>query len=280
MASALRWLVDLCLCCLIAGGMQHVAAQEDLTQGDPLGSMQWPSLKKEFLPQGAIVFDDRVKILSPQFAEDAQNVPVQLDASALQAAGFNPVKIRILVDRNPIRHVLDFEPLTNLLPVLSFRFKLEQTSPVRVAVLDQYGSWHVGSREISATGGGCTVSGATRKDGSWTQTLNQVHGRLFAGMGSQGQNQRMRLMVMHPMDTGLVAGIPPLYLEQLQLTDANGQLQWRLSLHEPVSENPLFSFDFKQLPPGELRIRGFDNNGNRIDQALVLEIPKSLGLLR
>jgi sulfur-oxidizing protein SoxY len=35
-----------------------------------------------------------------------------------------------------------------------------------------------------------------------------------------------------------------------------------------VSENPVFSFDFPQRPAGRLRIRGVDNNGNRIDTQL------------
>ena len=81
---------------------------------------------------------------------------------------------------------------------------------------------------------------------------------------------RLRLLVMHPMDTGLVAGVPPLYLETLELSDAGDQTLWRLHLHEPVAENPIFSFDFTAAPHGPLRLRGRDNNGNRIDQGVTL----------
>jgi sulfur-oxidizing protein SoxY len=34
---------------------------------------------------------------------------------------------------------------------------------------------------------------------------------------------------------------------------------------EPVSENPLFSFDFDKKPVGPISLVGRDNNGNRID---------------
>ena len=42
-------------------------------------------------------------------------------------------RIVVLVDRNPIRKVLEYQPVSAL-PSVSFRFKLEQASPVRAAV--------------------------------------------------------------------------------------------------------------------------------------------------
>ena len=46
--------------------------------------------------------------------------------------------------------------------------------------------------------------------------------------------------------------------------DAQGQPWWRLALHEPVSENPLLSFELPAQGPQEFRLSGQDNNGNRI----------------
>ena len=45
-------------------------------------------------------------------------------------------------------------------------------------------------------------------------------------------------------------------------------LHLRLQTFEPVSENPVFSFDFAQAPPGPLRVLGVDNNGNRIESVI------------
>ena len=224
--------------------------------------MQWPSLKKEFLP-GEVKLDSRVSVSGPRFAEDAQNVPIQMDASALVREGVVVKRMAVLVDRNPIRHVLDFEP-DQVQPRLSFRFKLEQSSPVRVAVLDDTGVWHVNSVWVEATGGGCTVAGATRKDGSWPQTLNQVQTRFFPALPGLG-GARLRLRIMHPMDTGLVNGIPALYLDALRLSDASGETLWQLYLHEPTAENPIFSFDFYNNPSSAMRLTGVDNDGNRLD---------------
>ena len=69
---------------------------------------------------------------------------------------------------------------------------------------------------------------------------------------------------MHPMDTGLAGGIPAFYLNRLSLRDANGRELMRLQAFEPVSENPVFSFDFPGVPSGRLQLVGSDNNGNRI----------------
>ena len=261
------------LCCLLlvpALGLATPANTDsaDPTDGDPMGSMQWPALKKEYLRSGPVVFDERVSVSGPQFAEDAQSVPLQIDAQALVAAGFSVQRMVVLVDRNPIRQVVDFEPLQSQ-PRLTLRFKLEQSSPVRLAVLDGAGVWHVNSALINATGGGCTVSGESRRNGSWVQTLNQVQTRFFPAIAGLFAS-RLRLLVMHPMDTGLVAGVPPLYLETLELSDAGDQALWRLHLHEPVAENPIFSFDFTRAPHGPLHLRGRDNNGNRIDQGVAL----------
>ncbi len=120
-------------------------------------------------------FDERVKVVGPKFAEDPMNVPVSVRAELSDVE-----QITVLVDRNPIRKVLDFWPLSGTLPNIAFRFKLEQASPVRAAVRTKDGIWHVGGTWVDSSGGGCTVSGATRNDGIWVKTLGQVNARLFS----------------------------------------------------------------------------------------------------
>ncbi|SPA56173.1 quinoprotein dehydrogenase-associated SoxYZ-like carrier [Cupriavidus taiwanensis] len=228
-----------------------------IVHSDPMQSPQWAWIHKELLQQGPVVFDSRVRVTGPAFAEDPMRVPIAFDASALGEVE----RIVVAVDRNPIRPVLAFEPL-RVRPSLSFRFKLEQASPVRVAARTRDGTWHVGSAWVDAGGGGCTVPGATRRDGSWSRTLNRVEARVFPPLGDAGA--RVRLRVMHPMDTGLVAGIPAFHLETLVLADAARQPLLRLTLHEPVAENPIFSFDLREAVVPGMTVSGHDNNGNRI----------------
>ena len=239
-----------------------LANTQDATGGDPLGSMQWPGLRKQYTQDAPLRFTDEVLVRTPAFADDALNVPLQIDARALQQVGGGIARMIVVADRNPIREVLSFEPL-QALPMLAFRIRLEQASPIRCLVQTRDGHWHVGGAMTQAAGGGCTVPGASRTDGSWSKTLNQVQARFFTNLA--GASRRLRLQVMHPMDTGLVAGIPAFYIERLELRDAADQPWWRLQLHEPVSENPLITLEMPTDGPREFCLLGEDNNGNRID---------------
>ncbi|HSV71421.1 MAG TPA: quinoprotein dehydrogenase-associated SoxYZ-like carrier [Methylibium sp.] len=238
-------------------------AAADATGGDPFGSLQWPGLRREFFGAAPLRFDERVQVKGPGFAVDPMTVPVTVSVDGLA----DVEQIVVIVDRNPIRKVLEFEPLAGARPTLSFRFKLEQASPVRAAARTKDGVWHVGGTLVDSAGGGCTVPGSTRADGSWSRTLGQVSGRVFDALDGPG-GARVRLRVMHPMDTGLVAGIPAFYLKRLSLSDAGGAELLRLATYEPISENPVFSFDFARRPAGPLRVSGSDNNGNRVDGQL------------
>jgi sulfur-oxidizing protein SoxY len=255
------------VCLLVATGLMPLQVQAQTTEGDPYGSFQWPDLKREFLGSGTVVFDDRVKVQGPAFAEDPMNVPITVSADGLADVEV----ITVIVDRNPIRKVLEYFPLDSL-PRVSFRFKLEQASPVRVAVKTRDGVWHVGGVFIDSAGGGCTAAGATLRDASWTKSLGDVSAKVFAQSVPAGSatgsklvtGTRLRLRVMHPMDTGLVGGIPAFYVNKLSLQEASGRELMRLNAFEPVSENPVFSFDFPGAPKGQLQLVGTDNNGNRI----------------
>lgn len=241
-------------------------ARADEFEGDPYRSHVWIDMRREFLGGSRVVYDERVQVQAPAFAEDPMNVPVSVKVDP--ALGV-VTQILVLVDRNPIKRVVAFEPMSAL-PSLSLRFKLEQASPIRAAARTADGVWHVGGTLIDSAGGGCTVSGDSRKDGSWSRTLGELSGRVFTlpGEGSSSPAARLRLRVMHPMDTGLVGGIPAFYVNRLSVRSAAGQELARLQTYEPVSENPVFSFDFAAPPAGGLQIVGTDNNGNRIASRL------------
>jgi sulfur-oxidizing protein SoxY len=254
----------LSLVALQFAALAAAALPSDDDGGDPFHSLQWPGLKKEYLRDAPAVFDTRVQVRAPAFAEDPMNVPVSVSVQGLA----DVEEIVVLVDRNPIRKVLAYFPVAAL-PSVSFRFKLEQASPVRALARTHDGVWHVGGAMVDSSGGGCTVAGASRTDGSWDRTLGQVSARVFdnatpaPGFALTGA-ARLRLRVMHPMDTGLANGIPAFYVNHLSVRDASGAELLRLDTFEPVSENPVFSFDFAGRHTGALTVLGSDNNGNRI----------------
>ena len=60
----------------VLGAAFHVWADDDKTGGDPLGSMQWPSLREQFIGTQPMRFSQDVVLRTPPFADDAMNVPL------------------------------------------------------------------------------------------------------------------------------------------------------------------------------------------------------------
>ena len=112
-------------------------AQQNLV--DPLESSMWEDMRLSLLGGAKVVFDDRVRVLAPDDAEDSMNVPVLVDASALGKVS----RIVVFAELNPIHKVLEMEPL-HAKPLVGFRIKVQQATPIRAAVLTQDGQWHVG----------------------------------------------------------------------------------------------------------------------------------------
>lgn len=226
---------------------------------DPFDSVVWEDHQVELLGNpDRIAFDDRVKVTAPPSADDPFHVPVLVDATAIP----NVELIMVSADFGPIPKILVFRPGAAEAK-LAFRFKIDQATPVRAAVRTTDGAWFVGGAEIDAAGGGCTAPAAAYASDDWEERLGHVHGRIWPESG------RLRMIVNHPMDTGLADGIPAFFLEELTVSAPSGEALARLELFEPVEEDPAFTLFF---PPGaigrEAALTGRDNNGNRVRATL------------
>ncbi len=225
---------------------------------DPLGSPRWGDLQRAFFSTIPVVFDDRVKVIAPGVAENPQSVPVAVDAGALTGVE----EVLVLADFNPIVKVLRFVP-DRARASLAFRLKLQQSSPIRAAARTADGVWHLGGTRVTTTGGGCTRPSAGTGSPRWQQRLNEVSARRWPRADG---GERIRVQVIHPMDTGLADGIPVFHLETLEFADRDGQRLMVIEPFEPVAENPLFTIEVPVgvLDQRPLRIAGRDNNGNPI----------------
>lgn len=228
---------------------------------DPLNSIMWTSMAERFMPEGEIVFDDKVKVMAPFSAEDQFHVPVTVDASQLD----NVEKIIVVADLNPIPLVLNMRPV-KALSYIGFRLKLQQTSPIHVGVKTADGVWHVGYAVIDAAGGGCTAPAAAHGNANWMRTLGQT--RAIASR-TDSNSARMTMRMRHPMDTGLAVGIPAFYLNELEVKNSAGELVASLELFEPVSENPTLTLRPQVGIEAEtLSVSTRDTEGNLVDFAL------------
>lgn len=230
-------------------------------QADPLNSPQWDFMHESILDSEPYEFDNRVVVVGPASAEDAMNVPVSVRVTGLS----DVQKIVVFADLNPIHKVLIFHP-KKALPNLGFRIKIEQATPIRAAALTADGVWHVGGQWVDAAGGGCTAPSYGRESGTWADTLGQVRHRRWER--EQNDIERLRLQIMHPMDTGLAPGIPAFYIDKLDLKRGEDDIIATLEIFEPVSENPYFTFDLADNSNQALYLSAHDINGNRINEDL------------
>ena len=241
---------------ILALATPAIAQEVKVPLDDPMQSGMWAYHQKELLgdPE-AIAFDDRVKLSAPASAEDTVNVPLLVDATALE----NVEEIVVSADYGPIPHILTYRP-GEAQPKLSLRFKIDQATAIRASVRTADGQWHVGSTYIDAAGGGCTAPAAAYAMSDWEEKLGEIHGQVWQTAG------RARFIVDHPMDTGLAGDIPKFIIQKLSISDDEDVELAQLELFEPVNEDPAFTLYFEpERLPAALHISGRDNNGNEID---------------
>lgn len=262
---------------LAALSAPSLAAQTD-TPADPLASVMWDALRTELFGTSPITFDDRVKVTAPANAEDATAVPVLADASAL-----GRVEEMVLIsDLNPFPVVLRYHP-TAAKPVVGARIRVQQATPVRAAARTPDGVWHIGGTLVDAAGGGCTAPPVTYAAKDWADHVGEVQARAWPPSGDTASGDdkatRVRFRIRHPMDNGLIAGIPAYFIERLSLRDSDGAELARIDVLEPVSENPVFTLEVQPAAASRaLTLVGRDTQGGEIEAAIPL--PWVQGALR
>lgn len=238
-------------------------------ENDPLKSVMWEFvLKKEFgLEPHQVSFDDRIQVYAPAAVEDGMNVPV-----SVKVKGIDKIEqIVVLADHNPIQRALNFYP-GRADPYIAFRMKVQEATPIRAVVKTQDGQWYAGGVWLDAPGGGCTTASISQANQQWQTQLNTIGAQVW---NKPDGGDRLRMRIIHPMDTGLVSSIPAFFIEDMVLRDDAGNDLARLETFEPVSENPVFTFSV----PAEVadsagyRLEGRDNNGNQF--AARVNIPDS-----
>ncbi len=217
-------------------------------------SVMWGYFHQRLLNNDRFMFDDNIRISTPPFAENAREVPVEVDARALPGSAS---KILLWAELNPIPVIMSIKASDQLDNFLAVRIRVEQATPIRAAFLLDDGVWHVGTGHIEATGGGCSAPSVSRANEGWEKNLGQILG----GRYHRGTSDHLRMRISHPMDNGLVAGSDPeFYLDHAQLRDASGKVLADIEMHASLSENPTLTLAVKNSQKTQLWLR--DNNGN------------------
>ncbi|OPX55547.1 sulfur-oxidizing protein SoxY [Oceanospirillum multiglobuliferum] len=226
---------------------------------NPLMDVMWDFMREQFIGSQPWQYSDQVKITLPSFAEDSTQVPVMVSANIPQAQ-----QLILFADLNPIQKIAQYQVQQGELPDVALQFRVQQATPVHALVQDQTGLWHVGRAYVDAAGGGCSAPKVAANNEDWSSNLGQVNGRLF----QNANQQRLKVQIFHPMDTGLIDGTPAFWLNEIEVQNEQGTALGLLRLSEPVSANPRLTLNFKQVQNQGLQLSMRDNDGNHFQSPL------------
>lgn len=222
---------------------------------DPFESVMWEQMVERHFPGGKVVFDSRVIVSAPASAENQFNVPITVDATALE----NVEEIVAVADLNPIPHILTVRPI-KALSFVGFRVKLQQGTPIHVGARTADGVWHIGGAYVDASGGGCTAPAMVHATNNWMKELGTTRA---STRRESPLSARMTIRMRHPMDTGLATGIPAFFMNKITVRNEAGDALAELDLYEPVSENPTITIKPKVGQGVEiLQVSARDTEGN------------------
>ena len=120
------WRLNVRLSCVLACLLPWAAHAADVDPGkDPVPSVMWAFYHKQLLADAPFVFDERVKLLAPPFAEDARQVPLEIDARAFKG---RVVRIFAWAELNPLPKIVDFQPKAGVLPWLKSALQISSVS--------------------------------------------------------------------------------------------------------------------------------------------------------
>jgi sulfur-oxidizing protein SoxY len=242
----------LALCTLLFSAQSAQAASPD-----PLNSVNWEGVRDYAFGSAPVVFDPtHVLVEAPRHVEDGGQVPVSVRVEGLGEI----VEIILLADLNPAPKVATYHPLAAQ-PRLGLRIKVDQATAVRAAAKTRDGVWHLGGMKVDAPGGGCSTPSASQSSQSWKTRLNAAQGRAWRRPDG---GDRLRLLFIHPMNTGFVANIPAFFIDHMTVKTAEGRLVAELLPAEPIAENPTLTLD---LTPAGSSAKGYlvewsDTDGN------------------
>lgn len=221
-------------------------------QKDPLNSPMWNDVKKMFLKDEAFVFDSKNIIIKvPSFADNPLQVPIYIDASYYK----NASRLILFADLNAIIPIVDMK-LFDFKAIISLNMKIAQGTPLRAAIKDKNGLWHIASSQIKSFGGGCSVA----SEASTLADKESQFGKYKINTFELENRNRIKLSIYHPMDTGLFIGNPEFFINKIKISKNNKTIAL-LKTYASISENPRFIFETSKGSQ-KYKIQINDTDGN------------------
>ena len=209
---------------------------------DPTLSENWSQVRDGYGIAGEVVFDDDIKVIMQDFVEAPHEVSlvVKIPENLQRMQEFV-----LLIENNPIQKAYHMYP-HRLIEAVGMNIRLEDDSPVRAALKDETGKWHVGSKMVFVKNpGGCSLPSC---DPETQICLTGEIGKIrISQFNREGGAWRVKTKITHPMDTGFVVDdngevVPAYYIDRVDFTDENGAIA-EIETYAALSTNPVIMLD-------------------------------------
>ena len=211
-----------------------------------------------------------LQLILPALSDDGASVPVTLIANLPLTDGSTLSSLHLFASGNPAPEVADFYfSRQSGKTELSTRIRLDGSQTVHAVAQSSDGNIWITSQDIRITVSGCLVG---------TQETISFFTKPRIGLPrtmQQGQPAEFRILVDHPMETGLrnnnAKQIPAHFVNQIQV-QLNDQDVLQAKLHRAVSANPYLRFLI--VPEnGTLSVTWHDNKGHSLTETRELTLP-------
>jgi len=214
-------------------------------------------LKNQFFAGKTIEETDSVITLeAPYRAEDPSIVPISVSSKITQSKDKYIKKIWLLVDKNPLPFVGEFEffPESGKAD-LALRIRVNTYSNIRAIAETNDGKLTMTKKFVKASGGCSAPIGADLDEAM--KRLGKVKFRLDEGI-HDGQPTQTQLMISHPNLTGMQMDQMTRFIRKSNFIDQlkisfNGKPVLNAKIDIAISADPNFRFFFVPDKAGELK---------------------------
>ena len=227
---------------------------------DSQNSEMWNDLKNKLLGKNAkVFFVEDVKIIMQDYIEEAHKVPLIVTIPN-RLHNFN--KLILLIENNPIQQVISLKPYRSI-EAIGMNVRLEDDSPIRVAILDNDGNWNIGSKMVFvASAGGCSTPAC---DPAIEVCEPGIVGKIAVKeYEREAGAQRIKLKITHPMETGFVVDtegeiIPEYFIKNIHVDDIDGPIA-DITTFAALSSDPVLLLDLPEKGQS-VRVHVMDSHG-------------------
>lgn len=231
----------------------------------------WAALQKSYFPGKKLETAPFVRLTAPARAASGEQVPFAFSIDHPMTATQYIKSVTVFVDANPVpvTAVFHFNPASGKAEI-STRIRLESDSPVHVVAESSDGRLYVNAVTVKASGGcGGPVSGENAAARAAAGKMKLA----LDGAFRQGEVNKARLLIKHPMYTGLQRDLstngyrPAFFIDKIEVT-YNGKPVMTADTAIGISEDPSIGFSFVAGQPGALQVLIRDNEGGTFRQSL------------